>query len=784
MQAGKMKKTVNGMMGKITDGVNIFVNSMFGKIPKENVDEVARAAWVRRSVGTFVGFMAISFLLSCASIYAESRPFALALLCAAGQAVILPIYLGSIIGALILKKSVFLSVFIYSFAFLSRYLISKKATLWAGGGVFAENLQIRSILSAAMGFIVGMYSAFLHSFDIISIINLAIMTFMPPILCIIFSTAMNRSVNPTLKEVALGAFLWVFIFCLKNQTLFGFSLSGIMSFFAVMYISYAGGMFRGALSGVLCALALDPSCALALAMSGLLSGALWQVSASVALCSATAVSVAFCLYFDGLNSIFGFAADAIFAAIVFLPLVKTGLLPKEHPIFKKTDTDIVFNEERIKLDENTRLEAMSEAFDELSDMFMKLAEKQRIPGSYELYGVCDNVFSNNCRKCAMSAICWKKDYCTTADITAKMVTRLRNSGALSAQDVPDFFRMRCKNIDRIIAEVNLGAANLLENTVKRDKTELFALDYQAMSRLLRQTAQSKEKENAADPQLSQKFAKILLDLEVSCTGVYAYGTRKKTLLASGINAGTIEHSTNELKNAVSKALQMRLSDPKFEFSGKVTTLSFESLPTIGVKATVRSKKKEGESICGDVCSTFSGRDGRYYALICDGMGSGRDAAMAAKISAVFIEKMLSSGNSKDVTLRLLSNFIRARGDECHSTVDLFEADLHTRSAEIVKNGATPSYLVRDGAIYKLDARTLPLGITKEIDTKALVISVRAKDLIVLSSDGVDIALGEKIVQEMASSSPDEIADALYESTQGSDDVSVVVLEIVEFMDGI
>ena len=782
MEAGKMKKTVNETLGKITDGVNIFVSSVFGKIPKTDTDEIARAAVVRRRVGAFVGFMFMSFLLSGASVFAESYPFALALLCAAGQTVALPVYIGSVLGSVILGKSVFLSVFIYTLAFLSRYVISKKVDNMAGEGVFGENLQVRSVLCAAMGFIVGMYGVFVHKFDVLSVINLAIMTLLTPILCVIFSMAMSKMINPTLREVALGGFLWVFVFCLKNQTLLGFSMAGMLSFLAVLYVSYAGGMFRGAVTGILCALAFDPACAIALATSGLLAGALWQVGAGVAVSAAVAAAVGWSLYTRGFTSIFGFASDAMFAGIVFLPLVKTGLIPKDTLIFKKQSAGVVYDDEKIKLNENARLEAMSDAFDELSELFMKLAEKQRIPGSYELYGVCDSVFSANCRKCAMSGICWKKDYATTADLTAKMVTRLRNGGALSAQDIPDFFRMRCRSIDKIVAEINLGAANLLEDTVKRDKTELFALDYQAISRLLRQTAEGKERENTADPELSKKFAKVLSDLEVSCMGVYAYGTRKKTLVAGGINAGSIEYSTSELKNAVSKALEMKIGDPKFEFSGKLTTLSFESLPTMGARSNIRSKKKEGESICGDVCSVFSGRDGRYYALICDGMGSGRQAAMAAKISAVFLEKMLSAGNSKDVTLRLLSNFIRARGDECHSTVDLFEADLYTGSAEFVKSGAAPSYLIRDGAVYKMDARTLPLGITKEIDTKALVISLKPKDMIVMVSDGVDSGVCENMIEEMAEKSPSQIADALYESSKDVDDVSIIVLEIVNFVD--
>lgn len=782
METGKMKKTVNDTLGKITDGVNIFVNSVFGKIPKTDTDEIARAAYVRRRVGAFLGFMAMGFLLSGASLFADSRPFAIALLCAAGQSAVMPVYIGSIFGALILKDNTFLTVLVYTLAFVSRYLISKRASGWAGDGVFAENLQIKSILCAAMGFLIGMFGTIIHRFDVVSVINLAIMTLAAPILCIIFSSAMSKMTNATLKELSLGAFLWIFVFCLKHQTLLGFSLAGILSFLAVLYVSYTAGMFRGAIVGLLCALAFDPSCALALATSGILAGALWQVGAGVAVCAAVAASVGWSLYIDGFSAIFGFASDTMFSAMVFLPLVKTGVIPKESSIFKKQPASVIDNSEKISLGENARLEAMSAAFDELSELFMKLAQKQRIPGSYELYGVCDTVFSSNCRKCAMSGICWKKDYSTTADITSKMVTKLRNTGALSAQDIPDFFRMRCRNIDKIVAEVNLGAANLLENTVKRDKTELFALDYQAISRLLRQTAETKERENIADPELSKKFAKALSDLEISCSGVYAYGSRKKTLVASGVNTGSIEYSTGELKNAVAKALDIKIGAPKFEFFGKLTTMSFESLPIIGIKSVVRSKKKESESICGDVCSTFLGMNGRYYALVCDGMGSGRDAAVAAKISAVFLEKMLCAGNSKDVTLRLLSNFIRARGDECHSTVDLFEADLHTGSAEFVKNGAVPSYLLRDGAVYKMDARTLPLGITKEIDTKAMVISVKPRDLIVMVSDGVDIGVCEKTVEELASRPASEIAERLYQDSRDIDDVSIIVLEVVSFLE--
>ena len=50
------------------------------------------------------------------------------------------------------------------------------------------------------------------------------------------------------------------------------------------------------------------------------------------------------------------------------------------------------------------------------------------------------------------------------------------------------------------------------------------------------------------------------------------------------------------------------------------------------------------------------------------------------------------------------------------------------------------------------------------------------------SDGVDAQTCEKLVQEKAQISPEDIANALYESAQGADDVSLMVLEIVNYVD--
>ena len=74
--------------------------------------------------------------------------------------------------------------------------------------------------------------------------------------------------------------------------------------------------------------------------------------------------------------------------------------------------------------------------------------------------------------------------------------------------------------------------------------------------------------------------------------------------------------------------------------------------------------------------------------------------------------------------------------ECSATVDLLEYDLVTGKAQFYKGGAAPSYIYRDGNLFKLRSNTVPLGIIKELDTKKIAIDTAEGDIIVMVSDGV------------------------------------------------
>ena len=146
--------------------------------------------------------------------------------------------------------------------------------------------------------------------------------------------------------------------------------------------------------------------------------------------------------------------------------------------------------------------------------------------------------------------------------------------------------------------------------------------------------------------------------------------------------------------------------------------------------------KTSSEACGDVISAFMTSDGRFFMLISDGMGSGKDAALTSGVCAVFIEKLLKAGASMDTSLKMLNSMMRVRGNEVAASVDLMELDLMSGSTRFVKSGAAPSFVLRGGRLFRLQSKTVPIGIVRALDAEMIKFETEPGDVIVMLSDGV------------------------------------------------
>jgi len=73
-----------------------------------------------------------------------------------------------------------------------------------------------------------------------------------------------------------------------------------------------------------------------------------------------------------------------------------------------------------------------------------------------------------------------------------------------------------------------------------------------------------------------------------------------------------------------------------------------------------------------------------------------------------------------------------------------EIDLLNASASFIKSGAAPSYILRDGKLFRITSNSLPIGITRVMNAEEVKFDLQVGDIIVMMSDGVSQTLEDGI----------------------------------------
>ena len=108
-------------------------------------------------------------------------------------------------------------------------------------------------------------------------------------------------------------------------------------------------------------------------------------------------------------------------------------------------------------------------------------------------------------------------------------------------------------------------------------------------------------------------------------------------------------------------------------------------------------------------------------------------------------------------------------------------DRASGSVIAAKHGAPASYILRHGRLNALSAEALPVGIVEEAKTAVFRVHVKRGDVLIMMSDGVSDALGDRLCEALLSTcgqgDPEAAANALIERARrmgGADDMTAIV----------
>ena len=784
----------------------------------------------KAAVGLIWAF--IAFLLGSAELPFGALPFGMALLCAASSKLSY-IYLGLCTSALFMKEGALVYICAYTATVfiraLSRMIIDNPFESAEGDNMprtlgeifpllFSEHIFLRMASSCIGAFIIGIYTLLKGGFLYYDLFGTVLVMVAAPAAVYLYcglsgnggALGVERSVlkayvSHTRKFAAVCTLIASLVLATRDISVLGMSLSLMGAMLATLYFCRKNGIMYGLVAGTLCGLAFSPTLAPMFAFAAISAGALFGVSTFFACISAATVSVAWALYCDGISALTSVLPAALLACLLFAVIEKLYLAdffakskdkaegneiiaePVRRQKCEVLDEKLLSN---IVLDDTEqRVKVMCETFSSLSSLFYDLSEKMRMPAAKDMRQICDSAFDSSCHSCEMRSTCWESEYSSSLAALSRISTSLSKNGRVSAEDISPRLLERCSAMPEIINQINRNSANHIQQLIIGDKTEIFALDYEAISDMLAATMTAQKAEFEYREELSDRALALIEEKKFPVCGVFVYGNdRKQNVLLEFKNEGELYKSRDAVKAAFEEFFGERLDAAESDD----TTLLLSSARRYKIEYAKRSIKAEGEDgFCGDTVSIFENDRGHYYSFISDGMGSGREAALTSGICSVFLSKVLRAINRCDLSLYMLNGFLRNKGSgsmhECSATVDLLEYDLVTGKAEFYKGGAAPSYIYRDGGLFKLRSNTVPLGIIKELDAKKISIDSAVGDIIVMVSDGVtqskeecpwlfDMLKANAEKESLATLADMIVKRAKYEGAD--DDISVVVMKVL------
>ena len=473
----------------------------------------------------------------------------------------------------------------------------------------------------------------------------------------------------------------------------------------------------------------------------------------------------------------GLAAPAFFPKHWLTPVPETTAPPEEPPRLSAA---------------TTRLEAVAESLSSLAETVNAVYDA--FPRRCDTFRwVIDNTHDSLCFNCGRRETCWKQEYTATLEGMNALRPILEQQGHLQTSDLPGQLS-RCIHPAALCAAANRSfalyrsrkEAHVHAEAMRTALTEQYSAMADALSVLSEQLGRPGNPEPYKSGRVAAFFASLgTPPLECAVTLDDLGRTR------AAVTLPRTRFSSPELAALAQETGRIcrRDFDPPQVLSCKgMTTLLFCEKPALRAVFGTAGTAAKG-TVSGDAVQQFCSPAAAQM-ILCDGMGTGRPAAVDGSLAAELTARLLKAGFTAELAARLVNVALALKSDEeSGATLDLISVDLYTGTARIFKAGAAPGFLVHGGRARPVGDISLPIGILGGVNGQSRVVHLAAGDYAVLVSDGLLVDGPGWVAKQLelsaaAGDPPEKVARILVETARARaeqtgrpDDITAAVLRL-------
>lgn len=749
---------------------------------KQNVKEIIKRLFAKQNIALYIiSFMVSMVGLSSNNLIFSIVPFGLALLAAAfsnGQAIGI-MYVLSLIGtfikfgtnSLITYIATSLVFFILVLIIRPRLQNNTNEMRRVGGQLFFAVVIVQ---------VVPLFFRTFYVFDLLTGVMLGMTTY-------IFYKIFANSVKMikefgdkkafTIEEVmGTSLLLAIAISSFGDFNIWGFSVKNILSILIVLVLGWKNGILVGATGGITIGVVLgiiggsEPIMIAVYAVSGMISGLLNKFGR-------IGVIVGFIIG----NIVIAYASNGNTVPLIMFQeilIASLGLLAIPKNI--KINIEDLFGKTKLlpettgrNLEENKdtiyKLNSMSETIFDMAESYQEAAAtilsedelKQQEKSNIEIFteefrqylnGLEDNMLYETMYypdddmvkdifNCLLeNDIITEKDLIKILEKHNNYIVGFEDTNEKAKEDV--YKIVKILNYSYRMSKINFIWKKKMDESKKNVSSQLKGVS-EAISKMAEDIKQKDEdifaKQKEEIKRLLEQKEITIQDIAIkrSSSGRYAVTVYTNTCESTD---GT-ECDIKKIGKIISKVLddKMIIQSEECGLRNQKEQCKFTYLSDDKYKVQVGMSKstKAGSPVSGDTCLNLKLDDGKYLMAISDGMGSGPEAMKSSKIAIKMLERLLSAGFEKDVSLKLINSTLSANtSEDMYATLDIQILDLFSGNMEFIKNSACPTFVKRNGEVQLLKSITLPAGILDQADLVVYDYDLQDGDILVMCSDGI------------------------------------------------